>query len=154
MLPSSPATDSLMQPGQYQQELSQKPVGSLLQKDPSSSSQSQPISANASRQVTPSTPTGKGNLGAKLVLAQNNPHLKSHRRRQSAQAAIIKSRDTSQVFAASPEKTRRRGLSNESSELEKDILQGFQGGLEHNRQLADSLFDRWCEGLRVRWPAL
>jgi serine/threonine-protein kinase 24/25/MST4 len=28
------------------------------------------------------------------------------------------------------------------------------GGLEHTRQLADVLFERWCEGLRVRWPAV
>ncbi|RVX72880.1 hypothetical protein B0A52_03233 [Exophiala mesophila] len=121
---------------------------------PQSQPPSQPITANASRQVTPLTPTGKGNMGAKLVLAQNNPHLKSHRRRQSAQAAIVKSRDTSQVFLPSPEKHRKTGLSQEDAELERDMFKGFQGGLEHNRQLADSLFERWCEGLRVRWPAV
>lgn len=113
-----------------------------------------PISANASRQVTPSTPT-RGNVGAKLLLAQNNPHLKSHRRRQSAQAAITRSRDTS--FNASgtrsPDK-RKTSLSNEDADLEREIIDGFKGGLEHNRQIADVLFDRWCEGLKVRWPAV
>jgi len=115
-----------------------------------------PISANASRQVTPSTPT-KGNVGAKLLLAQNNPHLKSHRRRQSAQAAMDRSRDSSQVFdtsgAKSPDK-RKMPATSQDAELEKEIINGFKGGLDHNRQLADVLFERWCEGLRVRWPAV
>lgn len=115
-----------------------------------------PISANASRQVTPITPT-KGNVGAKLLLAQNNPHLKSHRRRQSAQAAMDRSRDSSQVFDTSSTKSPDKGkisAANEDAELEKEIINGFKGGLDHNRQLADVLFERWCEGLRVRWPAV
>ncbi|KEF54794.1 STE/STE20/YSK protein kinase [Exophiala aquamarina CBS 119918] len=90
------------------------------------------------------TPT-KGNVGAKLLLAQNNPHLKSHRRRQSAQAAMDRSRDSSQ---------KKRSAANEDAELEKEITNGFKSGLDHNRQLADVLFERWCEGLRMRWPAV
>ena len=39
-------------------------------------------------------------------------------------------------------------------EDEKDLMMGLVGGLEHTRQLADSLFERWCEGLRLRWPAV
>lgn len=159
LLPASSSVDSLAQPGNQHQPLPE-PTNHHppLEKDGSSPAQSQPLSqaitANASRQVTPLTPTGKGNMGAKLVLAQNNPHLKSHRRRQSAHAAIVKSRETSQVFSPSPEKNRKSGLSQEDAELERDMFKGFQGGLEHNRQLADSLFERWCEGLRVRWPAV
>ncbi|KAK4944396.1 hypothetical protein LTR10_016282 [Elasticomyces elasticus] len=102
------------------------------------------VSANVSRQVTPSTPR------TKLVLAQNNPHLKSHRRRQSAQAvgtARVKSRDAS---GASPVK--KTGMVDR--EDDDEIMRAFTGGLEHTRQLADVLFERWCEGLRVRWPAV
>lgn len=111
-----------------------------------SASPEKPVVANESRQVTPSTPTKSG-AAAKLVLAQNNPHLKSHRRRQSAQAAIVKSRDTSQAFSP----LRKSSV---EAENDKEMMKGLVGGLEHTRQLADSLFERWCEGLRVRWPAV
>ncbi|KIW29245.1 uncharacterized protein PV07_05070 [Cladophialophora immunda] len=153
-----------------QQPLAVSPEKEMLQSpqklsDPSQISQlataspQQPIGANESRQVTPSTPTGKGAVGAKLVLAQNNPHLKSHRRRQSAQAAIVKSRDTSQVFASplrntSVEEKRRASLLEADNQTESEMMSGLAGGLEHTRQLADALFERWCEGLRVRWPAV
>lgn len=130
------------------------------QKTSLSSQQQQPISANASRQVTPSTPTGKGNLGAaKLVLAQNNPHLKSHRRRQSAQVVgHSRSREGSQAWPpTSPVKNMGTGTAtakDEDAELEREMIKGFADGLEHTRQLSDVLFGRWCEGLRVRWPAV
>lgn len=104
------------------------------------------VSANVSRQVTPSTPR------TKLVLAQNNPHLKSHRRRQSAQAVGnpgVNSRDTSN--SASPVKN-KNGVTEGGDDGE--MMNGLVGGLEHTRQLADVLFERWCEGLRVRWPAV
>lgn len=121
----------------------------------SQTSSGHPTSANESRQVTPSTPAGNGAVAAKLVLAQNNPHLKSHRRRQSAQAAIGKSRETSQAFGGSPLKNGGRDASaNLEAESEKEMMKGLVGGLEHTRQLADVLFERWCEGLRVRWPAV
>ncbi|KAJ5089036.1 hypothetical protein N7532_007720 [Penicillium argentinense] len=62
----------------------------------------------------------------RLVLAQNNPHLKSHRRRQS----------TTEPPPQSP-------LSN---------LPGQQvSGMEHTKQLSDVLYQRWAEGLRNRW---
>ncbi|OAG41910.1 hypothetical protein AYO21_03913 [Fonsecaea monophora] len=148
-----------------QQTMTMSPSKEMLQSpqkliDPlhASMASPQPIGANESRQVTPSTPT-KGAVGAKLVLAQNNPHLKSHRRRQSAQAAIVKSRDTSQVFASplrntSVEEKRKASLLEADSQTEKEMMNGLVGGLEHTRQLADALFERWCEGLRVRWPAV
>ena len=67
----------------------------------------------------------------KLVLAQNNPHLRSHRRRQSS---IL------------PDGEYREKLSN----LPGQVLPG----MEHTKQLADVLYGRWADGLKNRWPAL
>ncbi|KAI9807177.1 MAG: hypothetical protein M1825_005895 [Sarcosagium campestre] len=68
---------------------------------------------------------------AKLLLAQNNPHLKSHRRRQSMQVhdddAAPRSRQTS---------SKPINLLPES---------------EHTRQLTDVLYTRWVNGIRNRW---
>jgi len=66
--------------------------------------------------------------GAKLVLAQNNPHLKSHRRRQSS-------------MVPEPEKL---------SHLPGQVIPG----MEHTKQLADVLYGRWADGLRNKWPAV
>ncbi|ETI24308.1 hypothetical protein G647_03677 [Cladophialophora carrionii CBS 160.54] len=124
-----------------------------------------PAIANESRQVTPSTPTKSGQA-AKLVLAQNNPHLKSHRRRQSAQAVIgsrspsrVNSTSVSQVNSplrnsSAEERKEGRKVTGVDETEEKEMIKGLVGGLEHTRQLGESLFDRWCEGLRVRWPAV
>ncbi len=105
---------------------------------------------------------------AKLVMAQNNPHLKSHRRRQSAQVQLPStstSRETSQVWNSttssirSPSKENARSPSKEKQriqiESEEDLMlreMKLQGGMEHTQQLADVLFERWCEAMRVRWP--
>ena len=132
--------------------------------------------ANESRQVTPSTPTkSNASAAAKLVLAQNNPHLKSHRRRQSTQAVMSgpNSRNSSQVNSRNVSTTINSPLRNSSAEErqadakrrldigheggqddEKEMIKGLLGGLDHTRQLGESLFERWCEGLRVRWPAV
>lgn len=67
----------------------------------------------------------------KLVLAQNNPHLKSHRRRQSSMV---------------PDSDYRKKLSNLPGQLVP--------GMEHTKQLADVLYGRWADGLRNRWPAV
>ncbi|KAL1974907.1 hypothetical protein VTN31DRAFT_5111 [Thermomyces dupontii] len=64
----------------------------------------------------------------RLVLAQNNPHLKSHRRRQSMQA---------QEAQANP-----------------PPMQLHTPGMEHTKQIANVLYQRWSEGLRNRWPAV
>jgi serine/threonine-protein kinase 24/25/MST4 len=88
----------------------------------------------------PKTPQKSGAAAAKLVLAQNNPHLKSHRRRQSAQIP----RDDSQMW--SPKSDEKAMLSAMPGQA--------VGGLEHNKVLGDVLFERWCEGLRNRWPAV
>ncbi|KAI1325357.1 Pkinase-domain-containing protein [Xylariaceae sp. FL0255] len=85
----------------------------------------------------------------KLVLAANNPHLKSHRRRQSA---IIGNTGTGVAVgaSASPEKIARLH--------ERDALQAkYPGrepvaGMEHTKQLSDVLYSRWVDGLRLRWP--
>ncbi|KAH7363105.1 kinase-like domain-containing protein [Plectosphaerella cucumerina] len=73
----------------------------------------------------------------KLVMASNNPHLKSHRRRNSDWAV--------------PDQAR---------EAEKAVLDAkFPGGearpgMEHCKQLSDVLYDRWVHGLKRRWPAV
>lgn len=76
-------------------------------------------------QVTPAkAPT-------KLVMAQNNPHLKSHHRRHS------------HVVSDS-------GLKEKLTNLPGQVVPG----MEHTKQLADVLYSRWADGLRSRWPAL
>jgi serine/threonine-protein kinase 24/25/MST4 len=69
--------------------------------------------------------------GAKLVLAQSNPHLQSHRRRQSSML---------------PDPDYRERLTNLPGQA--------MAGMEHTKQLADVLYNRWSEGLRNRWPAV
>lgn len=71
---------------------------------------------------TPNTPQKQ-----KLVLSQNNPHLKSHRYRQSSQAS-------------QPQERSPNGLPGQV------VL-----GLEHNKQFADILYGRWLDGLKSRW---
>ncbi|KAI5461312.1 kinase-like domain-containing protein [Mariannaea sp. PMI_226] len=71
---------------------------------------------------------------SKLVLASNNPHLRSHRRKNGD----------------SPEKEY-----NEKSSMESKYPgQEAQPGMEHCQQLSDVLYSRWVDGLRLRWPAV
>lgn len=79
------------------------------------------------------TPTGtpQKSVAAKLVLAQSNPHLKSHRRRQ-----------TSMMHEG--------GYQEKLSNLPGQAVPG----MEHTKQLADVLYGRWADGLRNRWPAV
>lgn len=84
-----------------------------------------PAPAPASVPAQPPSPT-------KLVLASNNPHLKSHRRRQEA---------------ATPDPETEK---EEAKYPGRDAVPG----MEHCRQLSDVLYSRWMEGLRVRWPAV
>jgi hypothetical protein len=64
-------------------------------------------------------------------MAQNNPHLKSHRRKQSA---------------LTPEASPKAPLSS---------LPGQHvPGMEHTKQLSDVLYQRWAEGLRNRWAGI
>lgn len=84
------------------------------------------LSKASSKDGTPQSSPQKS--PAKLVLAQNNPHLKSHRRRQT------------------------------SMQVEPERLANLPGqvipGMEHTKQLADVLYGRWTDGLRNRWPAV
>lgn len=81
-------------------------------------------SRDGTPQGTPQRP------GPKLVMAQNNPHLKSHRRRQTS-------------------------MMPDGTEEKLNNLPGQSiPGMEHTRQLADVLYGRWADGLRNRWPAI
>ncbi|PGH09793.1 STE/STE20/YSK protein kinase [Blastomyces parvus] len=82
--------------------------------------------------MIPKQPAVESPAKPKLVLAQNNPHLKSHRRRQSEQ-----------IYT--DDHWQGAGLN----------LPGQQVlGMEHTKQLADVLYDRWTAGLRNRWRAV
>lgn len=74
----------------------------------------------------------------KLVMASNNPHLRSHRRRHA---------DTPTMYEKNfdPEK-----LATEN----KYPGQEARSGMEHCKQLSDVLYSRWVDGLRIRWPAV
>lgn len=69
----------------------------------------------------------------KLVLSQNNPHLRSHRRRQSAFIPGV-------------------GVERESGVEERKLPGYVVPGMEHAGMLADVLYGRWMDGLRNRWP--
>ncbi|RAL61552.1 hypothetical protein DID88_009591 [Monilinia fructigena] len=66
----------------------------------------------------------------KLILATSNPHLKSHRRRQSSAMPEVEAK-------------------------EKVNLPGqVVPGMEHTKQLADVLYARWAEGLGKKFPVV
>jgi len=71
----------------------------------------------------------------RLVLAKNNPHLKSHKRRQSA------------IVETSFTKVKGEEV------IDERRLPGYvQPGMEQAGGLAEVLYGRWMEGLRGRWP--
>lgn len=84
---------------------------------------------SASQPSTPQKP--------KLVLAQNNPHLKSHRRRQSS---LLSSSNAS--------------LDERQPSLQPNLPGQIVPGMEHTKQLADALYGKWAEGLKNRWPVI
>ncbi|KAH9882298.1 hypothetical protein J1614_000534 [Plenodomus biglobosus] len=87
--------------------------------------------------VTPSGITASPLKGTKLVMARNNPHLKSHRRRQSAYAVGEKTERPDSAYGAFDEKK----------------LPGYvEPGMEQQGLLADILYGQWTQGLRTRWP--
>lgn len=100
------------------------------------SSPVQPQSPFQSPIGTPtSTSSGSPVKGPKLVLAQNNPHLKSHRRRQSAFVGGEK------MFGG------------EAGALDEKKLPGHvEPGMEQQGLLADILYGQWMQGLKSRWP--
>lgn len=82
------------------------------------------------------TASGSPLKGPKLILARNNPHLKSHRRRQSAFVPGEK------AFG-----------SDAQSVLDEKKLPGYvERGMEQQGLLADILYGQWMQGLRSRWP--
>lgn len=78
---------------------------------------------------TPPSSQPSGTSTPKLVLAQNNPHLKSHKRRQS----LMPTEDT-------------------WTEKQKDLPGKVIPGMKHTKQLADVLYGKWADGLKNRWP--
>ncbi|KAL5116603.1 hypothetical protein ACEQ8H_005481 [Pleosporales sp. CAS-2024a] len=98
-------------------------------------------SMSTNRDTPNGTPTdvssGSPIKATKLLLAQNNPHLKSHRRRQSA--FVVGEKTSSQ-------KT--------SYTFDEKKLPGYvDKGMEQQGLLADILYGQWTRGLKTRWPA-
>ncbi len=83
----------------------------------------------------------------KLVLAPHNPHLKSHRRRQSA-VPVLSEFDGA---AGTGEFARDYAAAVAAEEERKRLPGNVEPGLEHAGMLADVLYGRWMEGLRARW---
>ncbi|KAI1813972.1 Pkinase-domain-containing protein [Poronia punctata] len=103
------------------------------------------IIKNTPSHPTPSLPSSQPPSPTKLMLAANNPHLKSHRRRQSA--ALFN------TGAATPEKPSRQERDAEKAALQAKFPgREPQPGMEHCKQLSDVLYSRWVDGLRLRWP--
>ncbi|KAI1754642.1 kinase-like domain-containing protein [Xylaria castorea] len=96
--------------------------------------------------IIKSAPANPPPSPTKLVLAASNPHLKSHRRRQSA--ALVN------TGAGSPERGGRPERDAEKAALQaKYPGRDPQPGMEHCKQLSDVLYSRWVDGLRLRWPS-
>lgn len=90
--------------------------------------------------VKSSAPSG-GSSPTKLILSSNNPHLKSHRRRQvDSPASKLNEKDYDREKAALLE--------------EKYPGREARVGMEHCKQLSDVLYQRWSDNLRIRWPAV
>jgi serine/threonine-protein kinase 24/25/MST4 len=107
--------------------------------------------SNTSASTSPSKDLSRAPSAAKLVLANNNPHLKSHKRRQSA----ILSHPSS--AAQSRAGSRDVSIAEEPIRSAKDALERLMPGvseLEHVRRLEENLFGRWCGGLKERWGGL
>lgn len=96
---------------------------------------SRPVTRDSSNSESGGVSPTKQLNGAKLVMAQNNPHLKSHRRRQSGQVALEKEIKEQVVPVAN---------------MPGQVIPG----LEHTAQLSEMLYGRWVGALRNRWPAV
>jgi serine/threonine-protein kinase 24/25/MST4 len=116
---------------------SREAVRSTTTTTTTTSSTSEESTPRATPCGTPRNPSSESPLkGTKLLLEQNNPHLKSHRRRQSA-------------FVVG-EKTLGQ---NASSALDEKKLPGYvEKGMEQQGLLADILYGQWMQGLKTRWP--
>lgn len=90
---------------------------------------------------------------AGLLLAKNNPHLKSHRRRQSAFPNVESPASSTPGRVASSTPVPNGAVGRKVSEIEKSRLPGYvKPGMEQQGVLAEVLYGRWMEGLRSRWP--
>jgi len=103
-------------------------------------------SSSPSKRDGSSSPTKRDGGTPKLVMAAQNPHLKSLRRQQSLTA-----------LAAEREAAEKRDRDRDSKRdlriaMEEKMPGKMEAGLEHVGLLADALYGRWSEGLRVRWP--
>ena len=87
---------------------------------------------------TPPSSPQKRDGTPKLVMAAQNPHLRSMQKLQSA----------AEVAA---DKIKEKGQSPKGP-MEDNLPGKVESGLEHVGLLADALYGRWSEGLRARWP--
>jgi serine/threonine-protein kinase 24/25/MST4 len=122
-------------------------VATALGLTPNANSTSTPLSSPVKQQhpgtpqkVSQSSQLDTSNLSPtkqqRLVLAQSNPHLRSHRRRQSA---IVETEFTK--------------VHGSDKEIDETRLPGYvQPGMEQAGGLAEVLYGRWMEGLKGRWP--
>ncbi|KND93757.1 Serine/threonine-protein kinase svkA [Tolypocladium ophioglossoides CBS 100239] len=91
--------------------------------------------------IVKSSAPSAGSSPTKLVLSSNNPHLKSHRRRQvDSPASKLNEKEYDREKAALLE--------------EKHPGREARVGMEHCKQLSDVLYRRWADNLRIRWPAV
>lgn len=102
--------------------------------------------------TTPPTSPQKGHRRdsstPKLVISSQNPHLRDIAQRRQSAVGIIAERDEPTVTV----EKKRPGSSGKAG-LAADKLPGnVVPGLEHVGLLADALYGRWSEGLRMRWP--
>ncbi|KAL1302983.1 hypothetical protein AAFC00_003300 [Neodothiora populina] len=87
-----------------------------------------------------------GRLTPKLVISPHNPHLKEHHSRRQSIApnmALEKEYDVAE---------KKRPSSSRSVIAEEKLPGNVVPGLEHVGMLADALYGRWSEGLKMRWP--
>ncbi|KAF2166356.1 hypothetical protein M409DRAFT_66800 [Zasmidium cellare ATCC 36951] len=81
------------------------------------------------------SPSKSSSSPTKLVLNPQNPHLKKMRSSQALQAE------------------REKAALDEKARLEEKMPGAkMEPGMEHVGMLADVLYGRWTEGLKVRWP--
>ncbi|KAI9846352.1 MAG: hypothetical protein M1837_004205 [Sclerophora amabilis] len=91
-----------------------------------------------------STSTATSPQKPKLILSPRNPHLESHRQRQSSSFQILNN-------GQEPEEA----WSSSDPDPFSNLLPGQTlPGMEHTRQLADVLYGRWADGLKSRWPVV
>ncbi|KAL1877618.1 hypothetical protein VTK73DRAFT_8442 [Phialemonium thermophilum] len=97
-----------------------------------------------SQVVAPTSPAPGSASPTKLILSTANPHLRSHRRRQSYLA-----QGETNGSGRSIDRERDR----EKAEVEIKLLpsRDVTPGMEHCKQLSELLYARWVEGLRHRW---